>query len=341
MKTIGVHTPNPKDATSFYRAFGPFSELTKDFNVIIMDQKPLTWVDVAPIDILFLHRPFSETHAQMADMAKTAGKKLWLDFDDDLFNVHHSNKNFHRYDNPQVANLIKSIIRKADIVTSSTSPLCEMYRETSKNPHDMVIENAIPDHITAGLHVKSAKRLPRKMVLWRGTEHHEMNLLYFKDQIIKAIKEFPDWVFCFMGYRPWYIMEHGNPGQSWFTLEPEILNYLGRLTEINAAIQIVPLADTVFNRAKSSIAYMEGAAFGGSMCIAPDWPEWSRHKGIALYDPKDRQSFFAALKQSMELSNKERALFQNQAHEYVLNECLVSKTNKARRQVIEYLSRSA
>src|SRR5678815_3476713 len=92
-------TPVKQDGTSFYRAFGPLAHLSEIMDVEVIDyfSRPFTWADIKPVDIFFLHRPFREDLIQVVTYAKELGVKIWVDFDDNLFQLPPENSSYDNY----------------------------------------------------------------------------------------------------------------------------------------------------------------------------------------------------------------------------------------------------
>lgn len=336
MKTVGVFTPNFKDATSFYRAWGPWSHLKEEINIIPLSNPDPTWVDFSAFDLFFIHRPFSVQHVNMIKTSKDMGIPTWVDFDDDLFNVHHSNNNHYIYDNDGTRRGVIKACKLADVVTVSTDELLNIYGPLSTRCEK--IPNKLPEHMLGSMLKSKITTLPRKAVLWRGTPHHEMNLHYYQGAFHELMRNNPDWVFFYYGHRPWYIMEKSNPGQTMHLAKPQILDYLKDLQNVQAAIQVVPLLDHPFNRAKSSIAYLESAGMAGSVCVAPDMSEWQDKTGIVHYKPNDLDSFVEVTQGIMNMRDSQRYRLGRMAREHVVENETLSSVKSKRLQIIRELT---
>lgn len=318
--TLGLHTPNPKDATSFYRAYGPWSAVKNQIDILPIEIGPMDWSKTCFIDVLFLHRPFSPAHLDMILSAKRQDIPVWVDFDDDLFNVHLSNSNHDLYDRPQTKDTLTKILSLSDLVTVSTQHLKLIYEpHLSSLSKIEVIPNALPSNIIGDIIHREVKTAPKKIVLWRGTPHHEMNLHFYQDCFIELMRNNTDWHFMFYGYRPWYIIEKGNPGQSAHSAAPNILEYFNDLQGMQAAIQVVPLVDHQFNRSKSNIAYLEGSGIGGSVCVVPDMQEWKDLNYCSQYKANDKKSFVESVQRVIDMKFDARWKLAEKARSEVLS----------------------
>lgn len=332
---IGLHTPNPRDSTSIYRCWGPWSALKDKFDFYSITQEDTSWNNIGVLDLLFMHRPFTPNHLKLAAVAKRLGRPLWVDYDDDVFNVHISNDNHALYDNNEVRDCLKKILNFSDLITVSTRALADSLSKQTTNKNIIVIENKLPDHLTGNNIGKFRECPPSKRILWRGTKHHEMNLKQFEPAITQAIKNRPDWVWSFYGYRPWYLMEKCNPAQSEHMADSDPFEFFENLSRLHSAIQIIPLIDNEFNRSKSNIALLEGCAYGESLVIAPMMDEWITRPGVLNYS--DLESFGNCLERAMNFSIDESYQMRKMSHQYVVENGLVSSFLNQRMDLVSSL----
>jgi hypothetical protein len=92
----------------------------------------------------------------------------------------------------------------------------------------------------------------------------------------------------------------------------------------------VPLADNMFNRAKSNIAAIEGG-FAGAVCVCPNW--WNL-PGTLSYN--DGPSYYQAIK-SVITGEIDKIAYNRILWEYVMDELPLSKINVLRLQIINSL----
>lgn len=335
MIQLGLHTPNPRDSTSIYRAWGPWSALKNEIDITPIGSDDAHWNIMSMIDVLFMHRPFAHYHLRMLDTAIKFNIPIWIDYDDDLFNVHSSNDNHAVYDSPDTQKILENLLNKANLITVSTNALANSLRQRTKNTNIFVIENKLPDHLTGKLLHKIRNQTPSKRILWRGTKHHEMNLKVFEKLFIDLIKERPDWCWTFYGWRPWYLMDHSNPGQTEHMADSDPFAFFQSLHKINASIQVVPLINNAFNQAKSNIAMLEGSGYGESLIVAPEMPEWIAKPGVINFN--DADSFMQAMRTAMNMNPQQSFDMRSLSHEWVLNEGVLSKFIKQRFDLIKEL----
>lgn len=255
MISVLVCCPCPWDSTSFYRAVGPFSRLGVRFSIAT---ERISWNDLLPHDVVFLQRPFDAEHLAIAKMAKTLNLPLWIDHDDNVFDIPFTNP--HRFQFKEET--IKEIFSLADVLTVSTEPLREVFE--AKGFKSRVIQNAWDYQIWP-------RRRPlneKKVMLWRGSDMHWQDL----DAVVGMVERFerrhPGWRWVFMGAEPAFKKYLKNYFHYKFT---DVVSYFDTLKTVNPSAMFIPLEDTVFNRCKSNVAWMEGFMAGARHFVKPRW----------------------------------------------------------------------
>lgn len=303
-KSLLAFIPNPTDATSFYRASGPLKALQKKMNFRMERGSEVNWDTLKSHDVVFLQRPFTDIHVKIVDMAKANGKKVWVDYDDDLFNVPRSNRTYKLYGNPKNQNNIAQIIGKADNVTVSTVALLNQFsaildlvkRGAPEHLDQLVLDgrkivltpNAYDVDFVAHYRKDRAKPEPNKLVTWRGSDTHDKDLMSVTQELKAVLSGNLDWTMNFIGSPFWHTIESLEEIQGIKennVLETESLDpaeYWKFLWVTAPSLMIAPLWDCPFNRAKSNIAWIEGL-HAGAVTLAPNFEEW-RRPGVINYD---------------------------------------------------------
>lgn len=326
MPKLLVIDPNPKSAVSFYRSLGPFSYLYKiDPSVQYETPTVINWNTLTGNEILYIQRPFAEDHITALREAKKIGMKTWLDLDDLLHEIPKYNPYHKAFELPtsQIRNVFERAIKMVDIVTVTTQELKDYYFSFNNNIE--IVENAHNDY---AFPFKRFIGGEKPIINWRGSETHRMDILSVAQQIVSISKQYPDWSWVFMGNNLWYITEIIK-GKVAEIPEKPILDYFEIMANMGAAIQIVPLIDNRFNRAKSAIAFYEGT-YGGMVTIAPDFPEFNE-PGCLCY--KDAEQFGYLLEKCIKSKSFRKENYEK-AFEYIKNNLLLSKINKKRIDII-------
>lgn len=326
------------DATSWYRGMGPLGQLQRTYPEIeLLGFGEWSWDNVGLSDIVFLQRPFGDNHVQMAEYAKKLGLPLWVDYDDDLFSVPFDNPTFGNYGRPEIQENIRRICSKADFMTVATKSLVDVYKKYCPNTHH--IPNCLPDLATRIRPAEMRVGPREKVILWRGGPTHERDLLSHHAEIMEVAKEFPDYKWCFIGYNPWWLMETlGDRGI--YNRGLEIVDYFIHLWESRPSLVIVPLHDSVFNRGKSHIAWLEAAYAGAPALVPKEIPDFQNREAFYYEAPvcvngkeKPATDFSTALR--LALSNP--ALMDAKgadAHKQAFEEFTLDKHNRKRLDLI-------
>lgn len=242
-------------------------------------------------DVVVLQRPTLYLLTEMIPLAQARGVAVVVDMDDDLGAIHPSNPAFgtlraklphpipelrrrgETIPNPHRAQHAARACALADVVTVTTPRLAKVYA----NHHGgaVVVANRVPERYLAVEHVDS------DLVGWGGSVHSHPDDLQTVGagvaDVVRARGRFgsvgmPDGVAAALGIDdPVFGLELAGPVsiEEW----PSAIARFG--------VGIAPLADTVFNHAKSWLKPLEYNAVGVP-CVAspsPDYVAWSHLSG--------------------------------------------------------------
>lgn len=322
---ILIITPNTIDTTSFYRAWGVFPNIARtmgDINLITDKGKSMSWVDIGQMDLIYMHRPYTIEQYNFAQYAKEMKVPLWVDFDDDLTSIPEWMSFYNLYMQETTQKIIAGIISMADVVTTSTQALANRF--TKLNTMIQVIPNALNDDIF------STDQLPyseKKVVLWRGSETHHMDLMHFTEAIASCVTR-EEWEWMYFGFNPWFL-----PKTKHIPVMDPVM-YFRTMKSIHPAVMFVPLIKDTFNQCKSNINWLE-ATMSGSIALVPDWEVWDV-PGVFRYE--DTKTFGVELQYLM---SGESYFVRKQSYQaswdYIKDNLLLSIVNKQRVQLIEML----
>ncbi len=263
---LGIITPDAFDACSLYRSVGPYMKMPVELSVYSGKNGFCLWEAVLKNDIILLQRPYTPQHATIAQTIKAVGKKLIVDWDDQLDVVPQWNPHVQAFANC-LPNL-EAVAQLADVVTVTTAPLKHAAQRWGAKRVD-IISNAIDDSL------KLPKRERTKTLAWRGSNTHVADVELAKDAILKAAAD--GYAIAFFGDRPpWaYQIQHKYYGVS------DYVQYMATLAQLAPEYLIVTLADHPFNHSKSDIAAQECWAVGaklihngiGEFAGLPEWQE--------------------------------------------------------------------
>lgn len=333
MPTIRINAifENASDGISFYRGAGPLFALRKQMrNLVdlqITQPHAVDWSVTEDSDIMFMIRPCHSKHVTVAKIASLCRVPLWVDYDDDLLNVTPDNPTWEFYGDDKIQSNLKRILEIASVVTVSTESIKKTLSPYSDSV--VVIPNAWNDSLRP-FDDPPENRIDR--CIWRGTATHIQDLMDVSEGMFLASDEFPKWRFSFMGWNPWFVASRKQTDRIDFHPKQDVLPYLDTLRSLSGKIVFVPLADTTFNRGKSSCAFLE-ASYAGCAVLAPDFREWDR-PGITIYH---KSEFGEYLREMMRTPWPELKKRVDASRDYIKDNLLLSKVNSKRQSVIDRL----
>ena len=325
MSRILFICPDKTDPTAFYRASGITHDLAEQsghiIHTIAWNEIAVSWQTLSNYDLLFLQRPFTKVAVDICAYAKDMNRPVWIDYDDNLWELNPENKAFHTYNDANTKEYVKECVKAADAVTVPTEYLRQIYGPYNKNTQ--VIPNAFNENI-----IKRPELKPReKKVLWRGPESHIYDLMTYAKEINQASAEFPEYEFIFMGYYPWFLSETDNKG---YLPGLDIIMYHKRIFDLAPTLMHVPLHDNSFNRCRSNIAFIEGS-YAGAVCVVPAW--WNLPYAMTYQNGPE---YYEAMR--LVLSGEVDAVKMNaEAWEYIMDCLTLKKVNQKRADLIETL----
>jgi glycosyltransferase involved in cell wall biosynthesis len=315
--------PEISDGTSFYRAAGPLADIRKKFvDINIMSVGQYTEATMSFADIVFMQRPFIDQHVQQAAMAKARKIPLLIDYDDDLFSVGQDNFTADIYNQPGLQENIKKLCTMADCISVSTEALGKKIAKI--NPNVILVPNAVDTTLFKPMAPEIGRN---KTILWRGSHTHFKDLIVHKEAILDIYKKYPEWKWFFAGYNAWFITEHMHQDRCFYA--PFINNarqFIELLQAQRAAIHLVPLFDSEFNRSKSNVSKLE-ASIAGSATLVPDWEEFRGGEAFRYKDPAD---FHAKLEEMINTPLETLGEMANKDWEWVEKERSLDVINKTR-----------
>jgi hypothetical protein len=279
---ILVINPNYQDATSYYRAWGTFKDLSNRYghefrlyeSIFVKQQSKqgtamgAAWPDLIGFDAVFFQRSLGENSLNLLKYCKELGLKIWYDLDDDLWNIPDSYAIKAAF-GPKIMQTIEEHINNADLVTCSTQALADVIKDkTTKEAH--VISNAWDiERFPLTQHNENGT------ILWRGSSTHVDDIRAEADNILSIGKSER---ITFMGHdairdRPFLQLSKHD-----YIKPMDPILYLRQIQKDRPKAFIVPLKDIQFNHSKSNIAWLEATACG-ALCYGSQVGEF---KEVAL-----------------------------------------------------------
>lgn len=318
---------------SYWRYSGPFANLAKTVDYPIdfhwIPAEDVTWEQIERADAVFMHRPYAPAHKKIVQYCMDYKTKIWIDIDDDIFHIPFDNATYQYYMDRKAQNDMISMVLAADVVTVSTTQLKRVVDKYRPNKDCIILKNSFLKENWSFR--KPGPRPKDRRVMWRGSHHHQKDLMHVKDDIIKLCNEFKDWWFIFVGFNPWYIFEKTENCS--YISPMRITEYFKALASVLPDITMVPLYDNGFNRCKSNIAALEGI-MAGSLVVAPSWEEWMGVPGVINYG----DSFYETMKKTMTEFDQQKVESDNEAAwEQLCYEYDLTDTNMNREIIFDAL----
>lgn len=150
------------------------------------------------------------------------------------------------------------IARQSDMVTVTCEPLAEVFRARGcKNIH--VYPNSMPLDYWNSLKPLAPRTDGTVRVLWQGGSSHVRDLLDIREALVDVMRKHPHATLVWWGDPLPGITDALLPGQvemhSWVVPQA----YIPWRGHLDCDINLAPLIDTPFNRAKSAIKWYEGS----------------------------------------------------------------------------------
>ena len=322
MIRVLTFAPNVYDGTSFYRLGGVMPYLDRVYSdVYIKDMshtKEVDWADYASFDVAVFQRPFIAPHLKTIGMLKLMGVKVIIDYDDDVLNLPIHNPYYQSYKNNEEN--IKRIAGIADHIWVSTEALKETFSEFNKSIE--VVPNAHNDFL-----FPVEKKMPfnkeTKKVSYRGGSTHEVDVYLYMNDWVEAINKNKTYEFYFLGSRFPYM--ESLCGDNYLIIQgSHILDYFKNFQMLNPNIFIYPLEDTVFNRGKSNISWIE-ATYAGAAVLGPEFHEGFNKPGVLTFG-KSFLAEFNKIKKDLDVQEQ----MNKESWEYIKSKLLLSKINEQR-----------
>ena len=325
--------PNPSDGTSFYRGAGPWSMLRKQLrkagvNLNIERPDRVTWSNLVDKDLVFLQRPMGQQHSLLAEITKRVGVKLWIDYDDAIFDLTPDNPSYDMYATEDFRSVNQTCMELADVITVSTESL----RDTLPEKHRekvVIIPNAWNDGLFPDFNTRKTDDKPRR-IAWRGSATHQEDLFPIVSAVTMLAEANPEWEWHFFGWRPWYFQHLLNFHHHPMT---DVIIYTQQLRECNPRIMFYSLKDTVFNRSKSNIGWME-ATYAGAATVGPNLPEWT---GRGMVNYSSQEEFTKGLYYLMQAKGKELDGRIASCQSLLQSKLLLTQVNRLRLDVLKNL----
>jgi len=206
--------------------------------------------------------------------------KLVMDYDDDVFNVsplsnhyvdygteeikiQNNGKIIHEWKDGENINIkenqnrieeIKKSISMVDLITTTNDHLANVFREF--NPNVKVLPNCVDVNSWKRLDIRR-KNPDEIRICWAGGHSHWEDLYLIRNSLIEIANKYPNVKILMVGYMPHSMEKDFRPGQFEFHPWVDTPAHPYRLAALDIDIAIIPVKDSIFNRSKSTIKWVE------------------------------------------------------------------------------------
>lgn len=281
-------------ACDFYRTVLPIytSNIRKEVQhrelwisnlLVTMGTEKNKFIDAMTADIYFLQRiNNSGLIKKLRSFAEKTGidAKLVMDYDDDIFNVsplsnhyvdfgteeikiQNNGKIVHEWKNGENINIkenkermeeIKKSISMVDMITTTNEYLAKIFREYNSNVK--VLPNCIDINSWNRLDILR-KNTDEIRICWAGGHSHWEDLYLVRDSLKQIAQKYPNIKIIMVGYMPHSMQKDFRPEQFEFHQWVDTPAHPYRLAALDIDIAIIPIKDSIFNRSKSTIKWVE------------------------------------------------------------------------------------
>jgi glycosyltransferase involved in cell wall biosynthesis len=217
---------------------------------------------LSTVDTVLVHTLHDERNSYAWELlAKADSHRLVIDIDDWMWRPDW--QPFREHYRPEVLDRMFRNVEISHIVTTPSPVIAEYLTRLNANVH--VVPNTVPDWLTRW----PMPQRPMPIVGYQGSSSHIRDWPPSQQRALgRFLVDHPDWGVHIYGATG---EVEGPPGRTWATgWFASVSDYYRALS---MDVGIGPLADTPFNRAKSSLRAVEYAALG-VVAVLPDLPPY-------------------------------------------------------------------
>lgn len=291
-----LYVSETMNACAWYRSITPGKALADHGHHVRVEER-LTSELVEWADLIVLQRVHDPNVASAIGHCKARGKLTIYELDDDLWNVHRDSGAHTFYSTPEVLKATEDGIRAADRVTTTTDHLAVRLRTLNRNVY--VLPNMLPDaYWDYDQPVVQSSDLIT--IGWAGTNTHLPDLKLLGGVIEQLLDRYPNVEFRWAGMREIPFRHHERMRPLSTVLLEEYPDLLGSFH-----IGLAPVVDSVFNRSKSDLKFVEYAGRGIPVIASRTeaYQATLQHgvTGFLAKNPKDWLQFLTRLIEDVDL----------------------------------------
>lgn len=239
------------------------------------------------------------------DMMKECARReiaTVFEMDDNLFDVPRHNPASWFWRRKGIMKILHQQLDLADRVIVSTKPLLSRVLQEMKWGGDDHKVRLCPNHLHPAVWGRSVwgpvKPYDNQhtVIGWQGSSTHDTDFKMALPALARIIKERPDVVLRFLGCVPLSIRGVIPENRFQWTKGVEMARYPATLRYVNYDIGIAPVTDSLFNRCKSNIKWLEYSALGIPCVASKVYPyERSIEQGVTGFVAETEEEWYEYL----------------------------------------------
>lgn len=291
----------------WYRSHVPGVSLKKRGHDVVLDHF-IHSNDIQIYDIINFHKSNDKAGFDLISYANSIGKFTVYDLDDNIWFLDRNNPGFQHWNQKHIQEGAEMCIKACQAVTTTTKDLANYIRKFNKNVH--IIPNMLPQEHWEG--IKHVWRDDGKVIIgWAGSVSHWSDLKILTGTIEQIVDEYENTEFHIAGMPQFPFKPHPRIKQ----LPVINVEDYGRLLA-SFDIALAPLTDSIFNKGKSDLKFLEYSMAGVPIISSKVGPyiDSIEHgvTGLLARNPKD---WIKNLRRMIENEDLRKEIAQN-AYEY-------------------------
>lgn len=243
----------------------------------------------ADYDVYIFHRSVRAGYLEEVKALKAKGKKIWLELDDDMWNLPPWNpSNVDSTALKVLDYVLDEVVDKIIVTNQNLADVIRMPQKTYIAPN-LIDCNSYPSY--------AENKNEKLRILWAGSSYHEGDLRQLTEPLKYILEKYDVQVYFFgdipEGLTTFKRIRNTNLGlmtpdpkyspNLGFIPQTTIKDFTKILTTIGPNIGLCPLEDNVFNESKSNIKYLE-YTMANAVTVASDVGPYKNIKGLITND---------------------------------------------------------
>lgn len=261
----GVVMLKDRSGAGYWRMVFPAKYMDKSGIYVDITAAGMSYESLLEYDTVMVQRIHDWESFHLLSRLKADGKRVVYDIDDDIFNIDRDNPASRVIGRDEQLAAV-SCMGLADVVTVSTENLARVVVDVIRGKEVVVIPNAVDmsDGWTPTPFTGSPDGMKR--IFWQGGDTHGEDWMECAEAVDAVMGEREDVRVVILGFLPPVVVSMLKK-DSWKDrvefLEfrsPE--TYFEMMRHVRAEVGLAPLRDSVFNRSKSCLKFLEYSAMG-------------------------------------------------------------------------------